>query len=216
MECGGEAAAFLRRGEAAATHGRYFDKHVMPRDPRRVDWPHAPLHRFDDAGVYFVTGATLHKKHFYRDRACLDALLSLLFRFAREYHCVLQAWALFSNHYHLVVSCAIGDELRRMLTDFHTDAAIAVNHYDGVRGRTVWYQFRETLLTYERSWLARLRYTHENAVHHGLVQRAASYPWCSARWFEDNARPSFVETVRRVPIDRVRVYDEFAAAPLQR
>jgi hypothetical protein len=49
-------------------------------------------------------------------------------------------------------------------------------------------------------------------VHHGLVEDARKYPWCSARWFEESARASFVSTVRSVAIDRVKVYDDFAAA----
>ena len=177
-----------------------------------MDWPHAPVHRFGESGVYFVTGATLYKQHFYRLPHALNALQALLFTLATRHYCFLQAWALFSNHYHLVVACDRGDDVHTMLSQFHSDAAVALNHLDGVSGRKVWFQFRETLLTYERSWLARLRYTHENAVHHGLVPVAAQYPWCSARWFEETARKSFVETVRNFPIDRVNVYDDFTAA----
>jgi hypothetical protein len=40
----------------------------------------------------------------------------------------------------------------------------------------------------EKSWLARLNYVHQNAVKHGLVPIAHQYPWCSAPWFETNAR----------------------------
>ena len=81
-----------------------------------------------------------------------------------------------------------------------------------ITGATLYKQhFRETELTYEQSWLARLKYTHENAVHHRLVVDATRYRWCSAGWFEDNARASFVKTVRGVKIDRVNVYDDFAA-----
>lgn len=177
-----------------------------------MDWPHAPLHRFNDAGgVYFITGATLYKQHFYKTPAALDLLQELLFSLAKRYSCELQAWALFSNHYHLVLLSDAGGAAREMVARFHTDAAIALNRHDGVSGRRVWFQFRDTELTYEQSWLARLKYTHENAVHHRLVGDAVRYPWCSAAWFTENARPSFVATLRGVKIDRVKVYDDFAA-----
>jgi hypothetical protein len=39
----------------------------------------------------------------------------------------------------------------------------------------VWFQSWDTQLTNEGSWLARLKYTHENAVHHGLVPQATHY-----------------------------------------
>ena len=173
------------------------------------DWPHAPVHRFDDAGTYFITGATLYKQHFFRKPAHLDALQGELFADAQLHECRLQAWSLFSNHYHLVAQTENGQQLHDMLSRFHSKSAIAVNQRDGVEGRQVWYQFWDVQLSYEASWLARLRYTHENAVHHGLVQVAAQYRWCSAAWFERTARPSFVETLRRMKIDRVKIYDEY-------
>ena len=173
------------------------------------DWPHAPVHRFTQEGIYFVTGATMYKQHFYRSPAALDALQILLFAKAKEFACWLQAWALFSNHYHLVLQCLAAGRVQPMLSQLHSAAAVEINRRDGVRGRKVWYQFWDTQLTFQQSWLARLRYTHENAVHHGLVDEGKRYRWCSASWFEREAKPSFVKTVRQFRIDRVNVYDDF-------
>jgi hypothetical protein len=39
----------------------------------------------------------------------------------------------------------------------------------------VWYNFRDTRLTYEKSYLARLNYVYQNAVKHGLVPVANQY-----------------------------------------
>jgi putative transposase len=174
-----------------------------------MDWPHAPLHRFVEGdATYFVTAATYLKQHFYRTAKRLDSLQSRVFALAREYECSLQAWSIFSNHYHLVVS-ANGGKVRDMLTRLHTVEGIDANEIDGTPGRQVWFQFRETELTFERSWLARLRYTHENAVHHRVVPDATLYRWCSASWFDSNARPAFVNTVKSFKIDRVNVADDF-------
>ena len=178
-----------------------------------VDWPHAPLHRFKSTGIFFITGATYLKRHYYRDRESLDAFRDMLFGLAREHSISLQAWAIFSNHYHLVADGA-GTALHRMLPELHTLQARACNRRDNAEGRQVWYQFRDTELTYERSWLARLRYTHENPVKHGLVRVAADYPWCSAASFEANASPAFVRTVRSFKIDRLNVIDDFEAVGL--
>jgi putative transposase len=172
------------------------------------DWPHAPVHRFGGDSIYFITAATYDKQHFYRSRERLDCLQSRLFALARVHECSLQAWSIFSNHYHLVVS-ADGEAVRAMLGRLHTDEGKECNRIDGTEGRRVWFQFRDTELTYERSWLARLRYTHENAVHHRVVTAATQYRWCSAAWFETNARPSFVNVVRSFKIDRVNVADDF-------
>jgi putative transposase len=165
-----------------------------------VDWPHAPVHRFRDAGIYFVTGGTLHKQHLFREPPVLDRLQELLFEKAQFHGVTLHAWSLFSNHYHLVASADAGERVRAMVTKLHVDSAIRLNERDGLKGRRVWFQFWDLQLTQEAAWLARLRYTHENAVHHGLAGDATNYPWCSASWFARTAPAAFVRTVRRMKI----------------
>ena len=174
-----------------------------------IDWPHAPIHRFGEAGIFFVTGATLYKQHFFGAPRALDALQELLFEKAREHGVALQAWCLFPNHYHLVASAEEGTRVKRLLARLYVDSAIAINRRDDTQGRQVWYQFRDLQLTYECSWLARLKYTHENAVHHGIVANAMNYRWCSASWFAATASPAFTETVRRMKIDKLSIYDDF-------
>lgn len=84
-----------------------------------------------------------------------------------------------------------------------------MNRLDTTPARRVWYQFRETRLTHQTSYLARLRYTHENPVHHRLVAVARDYRWCSAAWFETNAPASFVASVARFKTDKLNVPDDF-------
>jgi len=171
-----------------------------------MDWHHAPIHRFGEADTFFITGGTYLKRQYYTAKAALDELQDVLFREAKKHDCWLQAWALLSNHYHLVVR---GGDVRKMLARFHSEAAIALNARDKIQGRRVWYQFWDKTLTFEGSWLARLRYTHENAVHHEIVRVATQYPWCAASWFERTASPKFVDVVAAIKLDRVKVYDPF-------
>jgi hypothetical protein len=64
-------------------------------------------------------------------------------------------------------------------------------------------------LTYEKSYLARLNYVHQNPVKHALVPVANQYRWCSAAWFERTATPAQVRTIYSFKIDRLSVHDEF-------
>jgi putative transposase len=73
----------------------------------------------------------------------------------------------------------------------------------------VWDQYWDTHLTFQKSYLARLHYVHNNPVHHGLASIASAYPWCSAAWFERTASPSFVQTVYNFPSDGLNVQDDF-------
>jgi putative transposase len=173
-------------------------------------WPHAPVHRLGEAGTYLVTAATYQKAHHFRGAARLAVLQRGLLKLTAQYGWQLEAWAVFSNHYHFVAhSPADAATLRPMLGTLHSRMAGWVNRLDAAPGRNVWHNFRETKLTFEKSYLARLNYVHENAVHHGLVAVANRYPWCSAAWFEREASPAMVKTIRGFRTDRVNVPDDF-------
>lgn len=96
-----------------------------------------------------------------------------------------------------------------MLSVLHTKTAGWINKLDDTPGRQVWFNFWDTHLTYERSYLARPNYLHQNAVRHGLVPVATQYPWCSAGWLERVASPAMVQAIYRFKIDRLQVLDDF-------
>ena len=100
-----------------------------------------------------------------------------------------------------------------MLGKLHEKLAKWVNKLDAASGRKVWFNFRETRLTYEKSYLARLNYTHRNAVKHKLVAVANQYPWCSAAWFERTATAAQVKTIYGFKTDKVQIHDEYDTAP---
>jgi putative transposase len=179
----------------------------------RTPWPHAPLHLLSQRATYFVTAGTYLKAHYFRSRQRLRVLHRGLLTVARDFGWQLEAWAVFSNHYHFVAhspaTAPDASSLSDMLSMLHTKTAHWSNRLDSVPGRKVWHNFRETKLTYQRSYLARLNYVHQNAVRHGLVPLACQYPWCSAGWFERTASPAMVKSIYRFKIDQVKVEDEF-------
>jgi putative transposase len=174
------------------------------------DWPHAPVHRLTDNAVYFVTASTLRKQHLFDTPGKRDLLERHLLTLAKQYGWQLEAWAVFANHYHIV---ARGDpdsrNLGGFLHDLHGVTSRELNKLDDIQGRQVWFNFRDTRLTIQYSYLARLNYVHQNAVKHRLVAVANQYPWCSAAWFERVASPAQVRTIYGYKIDRVKVEDDF-------
>src|SRR4051812_22956498 len=102
------------------------------------DWPHAPIHRLNSDGTYFITAGTHLKQHFARSPKHLDAIQEILFDEAQKHECWLQSWCLLSNHYHLVAQCDEGERLRLMLSRFHSRSGAEVNRLDGVNARRVW------------------------------------------------------------------------------
>jgi putative transposase len=136
---------------------------------------------------------------------------------AHDFGWRLAAWAVFSNHYHFVAGSPEGagdaSSLSPMLSRLHERMAKWANKLDETPGRKVWHNFRDTHLTFEKSYFARLNYTHSNAVGHGLVPVASQYPWCSAGWFERTAAPAFVKTIYAFKTDTVKVDDDFDSDP---
>jgi putative transposase len=174
------------------------------------DWPHAPVHRLADNAVFFVTAGTLHKAHHFNTPAKRDLLEYLLLAMAKAYGWQLEAWAVLANHYHVVARGQPDSRnLGEWLHDLHGVSARELNRLEGVTNRTVWFNFRDTKLTLQHSYLARLNYVHQNAVKHKLVAVANQYRWCSAAWFERVAAPAQVKTIYRFKIDRVKVEDDF-------
>ena len=185
----------------------------VPDADEKVPWPHAPLHRLGAHGIYFVTSATYLKQHHFRSAQRLAVLHRGLLKVCADSGWRLEAWAVFSNHYHFVAeSPGTAESLPQMLSYVHEKTAKWVNRLDGIPARKIWHNYRETQLTYERSYFARLNYTHCNPVKHGLVQMAEDYPWCSAAWFQKHTSPAMVKAISRFKTDQVKVPNDFEVA----
>lgn len=184
----------------------------VPRTP----WPHAPSHQLSERGTYFVTASTYLKVHHFRSMKRLAVLHRGLLTVARDFGWRLEAWAVFSNHYHFIGHppdhAPDASSLSQMLGVLHTKTSGWVNKLDKTPERQVWFNFRETRLTYQKSYLARLNYVHQNPVKHRLVPVANQYPWCSAAWFERTASAAMVKSIYCFKTDSVSVDDDFEPA----
>ena len=186
-------------------------------DVAKTPWPHAPTHHLSEAGTYMVTAGTLGRAHHFRGGARLQILHRGLLKVCSTFGWTLEAWAVFSNHYHFVANAPTNTDgatsLSRMLGTLHAGTAQWVNQLDRTPGRQVWHNFWETRLTFPASYRARLNYVNQNAVRHGLVSVANQYPWCSAAWLERTASPAQIRAIYKLRTDRVQVLDFEEVAP---
>ncbi len=163
-----------------------------------------------EKGVYMVTAGTYGNVRIFQSPERLQFLHDRLHACAQEFGWKLHAWAVLANHYHFIAeSPDDAQTLRRLLNKLHMTAAKEVNRLDDTPGRKVWFEHWDTRLTYQRSYLARLRYVHHNPVHHHIVTHADQYPWCSAAHFAKQAELPFQRTVASMPIDQLKVPDDF-------
>ncbi len=173
-----------------------------------MSWPHAPSKIVKGPGLCIVTAGTYHKEHNFKGEDRLKLLQDTLFEVALETGWELQAWAVFSNHYHLVGISPGDDGVRRLSKFIHARSALHINRLDNQLGRKVWYRCRDTHLTNEKSYLARLAYVHNNPRKH-LNVMPENYPYCSMHWFKTKADRAFYETVMSFPYDGVSIEDDF-------
>ncbi|HXH62508.1 MAG TPA: hypothetical protein VNI20_14275 [Fimbriimonadaceae bacterium] len=173
-------------------------------------WPHAPPRCVTAPRTYCITAGTYQKFPFFRGNERIEILHDTLLETAEDFGWELLAWAVFANHYHLVgISPNVESPARTLCAKVHTLSAKALNRLDGTPGRKVWYRYWDTRITYEKSFVARMAYVHNNAVKHGLVERPDQYPWCSAAWFLREGHGPFVESVLSFKTDAVNVIDDF-------
>lgn len=171
-------------------------------------WPHAPPHRVFESGMYMITSATYQKVLHFHSSERLQFLHDTLLRLAKQYCWELQAWAVLANHYHFIARSPIDSKnLSAFISHLHVETAKFVNDMDGQPNRRVWWQYWDSQITYQYSYLARLNYVNQNPVRHGLVEIATDYPWCSASWFQKTTPSSFYKTVCSFKTDKVKVID---------
>lgn len=174
-------------------------------------WHHSPFHVFVPGAAYMVTAGTLHKAHFFGSNDKLKMLQDTLCRQSQELGWNLQSWAVFSNHYHFVaIAPESGQALTALIRHLHSITAREVNRLDMTPTRQVWFQYWDTCLTYEKSYLARLKYVHYNPVHHGIVPLPEQYPFCSAAsWEMEASGAAYIKKLDSLRIDRLNIKDDF-------
>ena len=101
----------------------------------------------------------------------------------------LQVWAygLMTNHVHLILVPDSDQSLARGVGETHQRYTRHINFREGWRGYLWQGRFASVPLD-EPHLIAAMRYVERNPVDAGLVQRAADYPWSSARAHSTGAR----------------------------
>ena len=173
-------------------------------------YPHNPPHYFVPNAIYMVTGAILHNRHLLFEDRRKQIVLEVLLSRSQALGWNMVACAILHNHYHFIArSPASATTLPKLIRQLHSITAIELNKWDRTPGRQVWFNYWDTCITYERSYLARLHYVLMNPVKHGLVESPIDYPYCSYKWFVKQSDQDLQSLVFDQPIDKVNIFDEF-------
>jgi len=154
------------------------------RKRKRHPW-HSPPHREVEGNCsYLVTAACYEHHHIIgqtdeRMTECEQELVKTCADFGAD----ISAWCLLPNHYHILLRTEKIKALLKQLGQFHGRSSFRWNGEDGRRGRKCWFNAFERYIRSERHFWASLNYVHNNAVHHGYVDKWKDWPWSSAEDF---------------------------------
>jgi putative transposase len=173
---------------------------------------HTPPHLFQSDAKYFITAATYKRRPFLRSPETKNRLFSSMKKGFADFGWVLEDWVILNNHYHLMAhSPENAISLSRMLGEIHRFNALWIkkNVPDSEKADPIWYNYRDTCITHDRSYFARLNYIWYNPVKHGYVENAEDWEFGSFfhRIQEDK---EYLERIReQYAFDQVRVPDEY-------
>jgi putative transposase len=170
----------------------------------------SPPHYFLPESIYMVTACTYQKRPFLWGDRRKWFFLETLFELLQDLGWNPDAWAVHDNHYHLIVRSNEKEyRITRLVRPLHSITAKFVNKIDGASGRRIWQNYWDTLISFERSYLARMKYVLFNPVKHGLVEHPEEYAFSSYRWFMREAEQECIQSIMAIPIDKVCVRDDF-------
>ena len=177
----------------------------------KESWHHSPPHIFKTDANYMITSGTYHKEHFFNTSAKLKLLESIILDSMSEFSWTPVAWAVMSNHYHLIARPEAEKDIKlsKIFKTIHGRSSIQLNKIDNIKGRKIWFEFWDTCLTYENSYYARLKYVMNNPVHHGIVENAEDYEFCSAGYFKFNADKQIRKRLETYGTENLKIRDDF-------
>jgi putative transposase len=174
------------------------------------EYRHYPPHLFCPNAIYVITGSIMKKRHLMDSNEKKRFFCETLFKRVLQHNWQLEAWACLSNHYHFVARAPENaSTMTTLIREVHSLSARYINAIDNETGRRIWWNYWDTCIRDERSYLSILRYVHENPVKHCVVEKAEDYPFCSYRWFIDVTNHEIQRKVLAQPIAYVQIYDEF-------
>jgi len=137
-----------------------------------------------------------------------DHFLDLVRHSALRYRTKVHAYALMTNHYHLIATPTGADGLPKTMKAIDCGYTKYYNRKHGRMG-TLWNaRYRAKLIQDESYWLTCLKYVENNPVSAGIVSAPAQYRWSSFRVHAYGAFNDWLELHQ--------VYLQLGATPAER
>lgn len=145
----------------------------MPRIPR-----------IEIAGFHHIVNRGVEQRNVFLDKEDFNTFLSLLCDACMEFGVKVHAYALMSNHYHLLIETA-KENLSRFMRRLNSAYAIYFNKKYKRNGHLWQGRFKSRYVTDEGYLYTLIRYIEYNPLKAGLAEKMGVYPYSSAYFFLD-------------------------------
>lgn len=143
---------------------------------------HRPPHLYDKDQIYFICSRTFGGEHYFYDVRRKNLVKEALLIAIGEYNPLIYGWVILNNYYHLLVRFLKDKDISVFIKRFQSLSSKRINELDGLKGRKIWYQYRENIITDESDFYTHFNYIHHNPIKHGLVNNwdeLLNYDFCS-------------------------------------
>lgn len=158
---------------------------MMARQPRQLQ----------PDSTYHVTARGNRQQQIFYDDADRRFYLCQFEKIQHKSHVEGIAYALMTNHVHLIVhdpQCALSDAMH----DLHGLFAKYINDQRDISGHLFQGRFYAKRIETEEQLLQTVRYTHINPVTAGLVSGPEQYPWSSHKLYLQRQAPTIINRTR--------------------
>ena len=175
-------------------------------------YKHNPPHLFLPQTKYFVTGAIYQQKPLLCSDDAKNRLIESLKIGFNSKGWKLEDWVALHNHYHVISeSPENSSSLAEIIRDVHKFTAMWLRKYveEARDMEKIWWNYWDSCITHEASYLSRLNYLWYNPQKHGVIENAEDWPFGSLieHLRKDDA---YVRNVcLNYPCDSVKVRDAF-------
>ncbi len=184
----------------------------MNEDLIYKQYAHNPPHLFIDGCKYFITASTYLKKPFLKSPQAKSRLLESIVKGCAKYAWILEDWVILDNHYHLMLQAPIENtQLSKMMSEIHRFTALWIrkNISEVKLSKRVFWNYWDSCITFEKSYLARLNYIYFNPVKHEYVDTPEKYPFGSYYHRFESEKEHLRHLQRNFPCDRIDVDDDY-------
>lgn len=151
--------------------------------PLRVEYPGA---------WYHVMNRGRRRENVFENKADFYTFLKLLGECNKLFELKVHAYALMSNHYHLLISTPLGN-LSRIMRHLNGVYTQKVNNSKGYEGALFKGRFKSILVESETYAKALVKYIHLNPYKAGLDEKIGQYEWTSYKAYQNlNKKPDYL------------------------